>query len=117
MIGGAVTSQRAVATVGAGGNKFEPAIGRGRDVIAVKIDEPGLALHSVRVMAGAAGRFLVHNMKAMTAVLSLTVGGVKALIVQDAGAVMAFIAQSVFGSVLDVAVGQDELALQQRSEG
>src|SRR4051794_23030208 len=102
MISGAVATERAVAAVEARGNKFEAAVGRWRDVIAVEIDEPGLALHSVRVMAGAAGCFLVHNMKAVAAVLSLTVRGLKALIVQDAGPVMAFITQGILGGVLDV---------------
>ncbi len=114
MVGGAVTGKRTIAGVRAGGYKFEAAIGGRRgDIIAIEINEPRLGLNAVRIVTGRAGGFLVHDVKAMAAVLPLCVGSVEALVVENTAAVVAFVAEGIFGGIFDVAIGQYKLPLEQ----
>src|SRR5262245_52292360 len=66
-------------------------------------------------MTSAARRFLVNDMETMASVLALGVGGMKALVVQNAGSVVAFIAKGVLQRVLCVSVSQDKLPFEQRN--
>ena len=110
-----MADQRTISAVRAGADKFKSAIRRRSYVIPVEINKPGLAFYSVRVVTRTARCLLVHDMKPMTAILALRVCGVEALVVQNAGPVVAFIAEGVLGNILGVAVGQDELPFEQRN--
>src|SRR5580765_848074 len=106
-----VASEGAVAS---GVIVFELATGVGRDVEGIEIDKPGLVRHAMRIMTGGAGRLLFHDMKAMTAILPAGVKRGKALVRQDAVAIMAFVTESISAEVFRAAIGQNQFPLQNR---
>ena len=71
----------------------------------------------MRIVAGGAGGFLVDDMEPVAAVQSLGVGGMETLVVENAVAVVAFVAKGVFGDVFRIAVSEDQLSLEQRDIG
>src|SRR3954451_24170492 len=105
----AVASERAVAAGWPDTDEFKAAI---RDRVghrtAIEVDETGLSGHSVRIMAGAARRLLVHDMESMPSVLAFCIGRAKTLVAQNAVAIVTFVAKSVVAKTLAAAVLEDE---------
>src|SRR4051812_9706815 len=67
----------------------------GCDIITIEIDQVFRAHYSVGIVARRARGFLVHDVEAMSAALTLAVYRAEALIVEDAVTAMTFVAERV----------------------
>lgn len=103
----AVARDRAISAERSRVDKFEPPICRGLGVDGIEIDEVSGVLNAVRVMTGDAGGFVVHHMEAVR----------EALVSEDAVAAVTFITKGVIRDAFRIEIGQEEIALEQRTKG
>lgn len=104
-----VAGHGAISGGSAGANELKPAVRRGCDVIAIKVNQACLGLHAVRIVASRASGLLIDNVVAMTTVLSELIGSAEALIAKNTASIMALIAKRVTADAFDRAIRQRQL--------
>lgn len=101
----AVAGEGTVSAARAAGNELEAAIGNGvRYRAAVEVDEAALLSDSVSIVAGAARGLCVHDVKPVSPLLPERVHRAEALVGEDAGTVMAFVAKRIIQEAFIAAV-------------
>ena len=112
----AVAGKRTVAAHIPGADELEAAVGRGRDVILIEVDQRPRGLHAMRVVAGAACGFLIDDMESVPAILSQAIHRAETAITQDILAVMTFITERVVGGRFRAVIRGHQLPLEQGRE-